>query len=70
MDVFDLDLLLSVAGGLGRWQEYGSKRVYIKDEDSLGEHSSNIHAQAARLSSSGAGRSTRTFWRSLACFQL
>lgn len=38
MEDFDLDLLLSVAGGLGRWQEYGNKRVYVKDDDCLGEH--------------------------------
>lgn len=37
MEAFDLDLLLSVAGGLGRWQEYGSKRVYVKDDDAVGE---------------------------------
>lgn len=37
MDDFDLDLLLSVAGGLGRWQEHGSRRVYVKDDDCLGE---------------------------------
>lgn len=37
MEDFDLDLLLSVAGGLGRWQEYGNKRVYVKDDDCLGE---------------------------------
>lgn len=36
MEVFDLDLLLSVAGGLGRWQEQGSRRVYVKDPDALG----------------------------------
>lgn len=66
MEEFDLDLLLSVAGGLGRWQDYGNKRVYVKDEDSLGEHSSSSHVQAARLSSSGAGSSTRAVWRLLA----
>jgi hypothetical protein len=37
MEAFDLDLLLSVAGGLGRWQEHGSKRVYVKDDDAVGE---------------------------------
>jgi hypothetical protein len=37
MDYFDLDLLLSVAGGLGRWQDYGNRRVYIKDDDCVGE---------------------------------
>jgi hypothetical protein len=39
-DDFDLDLLLSVAGGLGRWQEADAaagKRVYVKDDDCLGE---------------------------------
>lgn len=34
----DLDLLLSVAGGLGRWQyPDGVHRVYVKDEDCLGK---------------------------------
>lgn len=41
MEYFDLDLLLSLAGGLGRWQERGhsnsSSRVYVKDADCLGE---------------------------------
>jgi hypothetical protein len=37
MERFDLDLLLSVAGGLGRWQEYGNRRMYVKDDDCLGE---------------------------------
>jgi hypothetical protein len=37
MEAFDLDLLLSVAGGLGRWQDYGSKRLYMKDDDAVGE---------------------------------
>ena len=37
MEEFDLDLLLSVAAGLGRWQEYGNSRVYVKDDDCLGE---------------------------------
>jgi hypothetical protein len=37
---FDLDLLLSVAGGLGRWQDVegsSSRQVYVKDADCLGE---------------------------------
>lgn len=34
----ELDLLLSVAGGLGRWQYVDDlKRVYVKDDDCLGE---------------------------------
>jgi hypothetical protein len=34
----ELDLLLSVAGGLGRWLYVDDlKRVYVKDDDCLGE---------------------------------
>ena len=34
----ELDLLLSVAGGLGKWRYVDDlKRVYIKDDDCLGE---------------------------------
>jgi len=36
---FDLDLLLSVAGGLGRFQyTEDGKKVYEKDQDCIGEH--------------------------------
>lgn len=36
----ELDLLLSVAGGLGRWQYVDDlQRVYVKDDDCLGEKS-------------------------------
>jgi hypothetical protein len=31
-----LDLLLSLAAGLGRWQEHGRTRVYVKTGDTLG----------------------------------
>jgi hypothetical protein len=34
---FDLDLLLSVTSGLGRWEWLDGRRVYIKDEDCVGE---------------------------------
>lgn len=33
----DLDLLLSLASGLGRWQELdGGRRVYARDPDAIG----------------------------------
>lgn len=33
----ELDLLLSVAGGLGKWHDSNdTRRVYIKDDDCLG----------------------------------
>jgi hypothetical protein len=33
----DLDLLLSLASGLGRWQELDAGgRVYVRDQDALG----------------------------------
>jgi hypothetical protein len=34
---FDLDLLLSVAGGLGRFEYLDSRKVYEKDQDCVGE---------------------------------
>jgi hypothetical protein len=33
----ELDLLLSVAGGLGKWHDINdNRRVYVKDDDCLG----------------------------------
>jgi hypothetical protein len=53
----ELDLLLSVAGGLGRWQYVDDlKRVYVKDDDCLGEQSCPVsRACSGMLSAAVAG---------------
>ena len=53
---FELDLLLSVASGLGR-SELGAsgKRVYVKDDDCLGEGSE----QEPRARARARGREAR-----------
>jgi hypothetical protein len=33
----DLDLLLSVTSGIGKWEYIADKRVYAKDVDCIGE---------------------------------
>lgn len=54
--VFDLDLLLSVAGGLGRYTYTDSgRKVYEKDADCLGENQAHqCGGQAGAVHSAGA----------------
>lgn len=53
---FDLDLLLSVAGGLGRFQYTDSgKKVYVKDSDCVGERRcARVLASSMQLSAPAA----------------
>jgi hypothetical protein len=68
----ELDLLLSVAGGLGRWQYVDDlQRVYVKDDDCLGEYlSAWAHACYGLPSATAAGvhvyRCMRSAMRSIA----
>jgi hypothetical protein len=52
----ELDLLLSVAGGLGRWQYVDDlKRVYVKDDDCLGKKMFEGLAHHGMASAAAAG---------------